>query len=113
MPRENSFSDSEGRSLTPDLSEDEGVAAVSPTYSHTPETPFVNGRSDIPSVIISPAVKSPTMGASLHSRTTQRQGSHIDRFRASVRKVMALRRSTNFLTDRGAGAEPGIGECLL
>ncbi|KAF5346159.1 hypothetical protein D9758_009966 [Tetrapyrgos nigripes] len=40
MPRENSFSDSDGRSLTPDLDEGElGVAASSPTYDNRFELP--------------------------------------------------------------------------
>ncbi|KAL0952003.1 hypothetical protein HGRIS_008654 [Hohenbuehelia grisea] len=108
MPRENSFSDSEGRSLTPDLSDDEGNVPLptSPTYSTAPRatSPVRSHRSQARS-------HAPTHRS--HAAPTHAPA-HItpkDRFRASVRKIMAMHRSTTLLS-RGPGyelgAEPGI-----
>ncbi|KAJ6608685.1 hypothetical protein B0H10DRAFT_2067021 [Mycena sp. CBHHK59/15] len=102
MPRENSFSDSDGRSLTPDM-EDEPVrptpaSPTSPTSAHSHHSR-------------SPAVKhtATTRATGITSRPTA--GTTMDpkaKFRHTVRKVMAMHRGTNVLTGRGAGAEPGV-----
>ncbi|KAJ6468376.1 magnesium transporter [Mycena sanguinolenta] len=91
MPRENSFSDSDGRSLTPDL--ELGPAPTSPVRSTAPMSPTkhtVNTR-------VSTSTRPPgTMVDPLH------------KFRHTVRKVIAMHRSTNVITGRGVGAEPGV-----
>ncbi|KIJ20331.1 hypothetical protein PAXINDRAFT_127039 [Paxillus involutus ATCC 200175] len=100
MPRENSFSDSEGRSLTPDLSDEESAAPehdIFPTVVRQPSpTPSSLPRaSKSPSEILRPPL--------VHS-----QGTPKDRFRASVKKVIQMQRTTTaLLRYGGAGAEPG------
>ncbi|KIJ66521.1 hypothetical protein HYDPIDRAFT_86366 [Hydnomerulius pinastri MD-312] len=101
MPRENSFSDSDGRSLTPDLSEEESVIPehdilpavvrqASPVSAPLPRTSF------------SPSEK--TRPPLPHSQSTPK-----DRFRASVRKVIQMHRTATTLSRYGgAGAEPGV-----
>ncbi|KAK1224442.1 hypothetical protein PQX77_012664 [Marasmius sp. AFHP31] len=113
MPRENSFSDSDGVSLTPDLSDAEdndAPAAVSPTYS---------GRQRIPSPVqLAAALERtqsnpgrPSQAGSSRVvpvspvRPTQRP---IDRFRSAARKVMAMHRSTSMMVSGGVGGEPGV-----
>ncbi|KAJ8084989.1 hypothetical protein PM082_003766 [Marasmius tenuissimus] len=113
MPRENSFSDSDGVSLTPDLSDAEdndAPAAVSPTYS---------GRQRIPSPVqlataLERTQSNPGRPSNAGSsrvvpvspvRPTQRP---IDRFRSAARKVMAMRRSTSMMITGGVGGEPGV-----
>ncbi|KAF9016191.1 hypothetical protein BDZ89DRAFT_1022900 [Hymenopellis radicata] len=111
MPRENSFSD-EGRSLTPDLSEEEdangGAPPISPTYStqfrpidtSTTEAACCSlRRRSIPSILASPAkaVRRPPIVLTPK-----------DRFRTAVRKVMHMRRTTHNLSRGVAGAEPGV-----
>ncbi|KAJ7599344.1 hypothetical protein C8J56DRAFT_916485 [Mycena floridula] len=93
MARENSFSDSDGRSLTPDLDEEEqGAVPRSPTY-----------RSPIqPRVAIAP--RSPIQRNGTQRATMLPK----DRFRSVVRKVMALHRTSSVLASRGVGAEPGL-----
>ncbi|KAJ7841367.1 magnesium transporter [Mycena olivaceomarginata] len=92
MPRENSFSDSDGRSLTPDL-EDEGPPPQSPTYPTSP-TRSVHSRL------------APTSPA--------KHSTPLHRFRHTVRKVIAMHRSTNVITGRGVGAEPGVDpHCVI
>lgn len=130
MPRENSFTDSEGRSLTPDMDEEgqrdsmEGVAAVSPTYnSPTQYTPHVhmNSLAEPPRSGRTIPVTSPTGKQSIRSKmtnrtnaTTQRPSAWsgmtpIQKFRAAARRIMALHRSTTLLTGGGRiGAEPGV-----
>jgi hypothetical protein len=85
MPRENSFSDEDGRSLTPDLELPEGNAPpTSPVVAVEPTGPPVR----------------PTFA---HTTTP------IDRFRATVHKVIRLHRTSTVLADRGGiGAEPGV-----
>ncbi|KAI6120937.1 hypothetical protein EDD16DRAFT_809478 [Pisolithus croceorrhizus] len=78
MPRENSFTDSPGRSLTPDLvkAEDEPI-------------PEQRGR--------------------LRSGTLTTIITPIDRFRACVKKVIHLQRTSTLFNRYGtAGAEPGV-----
>ncbi|KAJ6577447.1 magnesium transporter [Mycena capillaripes] len=103
MPRENSFSDSDGRSLTPDL-EDEAagpppaspVYATSPTSRRAPVSPTKH------------TVTTRTTAATTHP-TTGVPMEPIHRFRHTVRKVIAMHRSTNVITGaRGVGAEPGV-----
>ncbi|KAJ7352375.1 magnesium transporter [Mycena albidolilacea] len=101
MPRENSFSDSEGRSLTPDL-EDEAFPPQSPTYPTSP-TRSVHSRI----APTSPAKHT----ANTRPSTSSRPAGGVDplhRFRHTVRKVIAMHRSTNVITGRGVGAEPGV-----
>ncbi|KAJ6489812.1 hypothetical protein C8R45DRAFT_991866 [Mycena sanguinolenta] len=99
MPRENSFSDSDGRSLTPDLEEE-----VNPSPPASP-----NDATSIP-------YNATTLHAT-HTRTSSRSRpagiqppvlSPKERFRSAVRKVIALHRGMNVLARRGAGAEPGV-----
>lgn len=117
MPRENSLDESETRSLTPDLDEQEtpNVEPGSPTYSRAPEPhghPLDLAR-----------VKSAQSKKSLHSRLSRAHPSaathptrasgwpHLppkDRFRAAVRKVMSLHRGATLLGAGMVGAEPGI-----
>lgn len=62
MVRENSFSDSDGRSLTPDLSEeDHDFIGTSPITTNDPSS-FVQGSSQQPKVIPSMSVRPPTPG---------------------------------------------------
>lgn len=102
MPRENSFSDSEGRSLTPDLDEvDESnfipipvpvVATSSPSHTRSP-CPDRNAPC-------SPSSRKNTRITILSPK---------DRFRATVRKVIHLHRTSTILSRYGgAGAEPGV-----
>ncbi|KAF9225244.1 hypothetical protein BS17DRAFT_778349 [Gyrodon lividus] len=105
MPRENSFSDSEGRSLTPDLSEEEYVEpehAIFPVVVQQPSTiPSALPQASIASQ--SPLVRSRSPVVHTQSRTPK------DRFRASVKKVIQMQRTaTTLLQYGGAGAEPGV-----
>ncbi|KAF9564956.1 magnesium transporter [Agrocybe pediades] len=134
MPRENSLSDSEGRSLTPEPEEDGfALSPASADYSHVPAPP------PAPSTPKSPAFRLPTSPVhqgdnltrvktkesrrSLHSKHNKpginsplleptpewATLAPIDRFRAAVRKVMAMHRGTSMLGNIGGiGAEPGI-----
>ncbi|PFH49792.1 hypothetical protein AMATHDRAFT_48399 [Amanita thiersii Skay4041] len=136
MPRENSFTDSEGRSLTPDLSEREdeeepihehsrpsaqSPALVSPTYSV--QSPIANGAVRSPGTglngltalhILSPSKKSlqktsPVYRSPGPFTTAWSRLGPKDKFRAAARRVMAMQRSTTLLTTGGrAGAEPGV-----
>ncbi|KAJ7880974.1 hypothetical protein B0H14DRAFT_2705638 [Mycena olivaceomarginata] len=87
MPRENSFSDSDGSRppipTSPTRSVHSRLAPTSPA-KHT-----VNARPS----------------------TSSRPAGGVDplhRFRHTVRKVIAMHRSTNVITGRGVGAEPGV-----
>jgi hypothetical protein len=101
MPRENSFSDGDsGRSLTPDL-EQEGyrVAPASPIAARGTSAPTSPTRAARPAVAV----------ASGAAAGPQRPGAAKDRFKATVRKVMAMHRTSSVLAGNfGAGAEPGI-----
>ncbi|KAF4573548.1 CorA metal ion transporter (MIT) family protein [Pleurotus pulmonarius] len=118
MPRENSFSDSEGRSLTPDLSDlsDHEDFVASPISLNIP-------GGGIPDVthIQSPIQRVASPARSHHTHRTARSQavssvahrvamSPKERFRKVVRKVIALHRSTStFSYSRfGVGDEPGI-----
>ncbi|KAJ7784832.1 magnesium transporter [Mycena maculata] len=101
MPRENSFSDSDGRSLTPDMEEASGPPPASPTYATSPPSPHGHHAPNSPikhTATTRPASR-PAAGATVEP---------IHRFRHTVRKVIAMRRGTNILTGHGVGAEPGV-----
>ncbi|KAF8207085.1 hypothetical protein K438DRAFT_1815654 [Mycena galopus ATCC 62051] len=96
MPRENSFSDSDGRSLTPDL--EDGPPPQSPT------SPTRSARSAV-------AAMSPTKHTANTRVSTSTRPPGVDplhKFRHTVRKVIAMHRSTNVISGRGVGAEPGV-----
>ncbi|KAJ7485855.1 magnesium transporter [Mycena latifolia] len=96
MPRENNFSDSDGRSLTPDL-EDE--VDPFPPASPPQNLPDLHTTRTRESVWSTAAKARPPAHHTLHPK---------DHFRLVVRKVMALHRGTTVMARRGAGAEPGI-----
>ncbi|KAJ7671546.1 magnesium transporter [Mycena polygramma] len=107
MPRENSFSDSDGRSLTPDM-EDEltGPPPASPTYATAPRSPAsVHSRRGPASPTKHTVNTRPTPATTAHHPPTMEP---LHRFRHTVRKVMAMHRSTNVITGRSVGAEPGV-----
>ncbi|KIL00070.1 hypothetical protein PAXRUDRAFT_30110 [Paxillus rubicundulus Ve08.2h10] len=103
MPRENSFSDSEGRSLTPDLSDEESAAS-----EHDVLPAVVRQPSPTPSASQAPqASKSPSERP--RPSLVHPQGTPKDRFRASVKKVIQMQRTAITLSRYGgAGAEPGV-----
>ncbi|KAH7922677.1 hypothetical protein BV22DRAFT_1197242 [Leucogyrophana mollusca] len=117
MPRENSFSDSEGRSLTPDLDEDEFLRPVSPGEA----APAVVREPDEASVrAVSPRPQSeplpPTTTSSEKPRISQSRSqptrptmySPKERFRSSVKKVIQMHRTSIALSRTRVGAEPGV-----
>ncbi|KAJ2970664.1 hypothetical protein NUW54_g12680 [Trametes sanguinea] len=117
MPRENSFSDSEGRSLTPDPEDDLG----SPLYDEPIDgLPSVRPPIDNADIQSSPALipqarqskdrppTSPVAAAPANSAQRPTFMTPTERFRSTVRKVMAMRRTSSLMTRRGIGAEPGV-----
>jgi len=135
MPRENSFTDSEGRSLTPDL-EDEPDAKehdAPPRRSNVSQRPAAlayhasmkpggsqrHNRPGSPAVAsIVTSLKSPQDS---HSRLPPHHTRHglfddhhtthsnsKDRFRAAVRKVIQMHRTSTILRRGYIGAEPGV-----
>jgi len=103
MPRENSFSDSEGRSLTPDLEDElEDHRPKSPILPiHRPSSPVVSHRTK--------SVKSHRpMPSEPPQVDAQPAMAPIDRFRTSVRKVMHMTKTSSYLMGKGPGAEPGV-----
>ncbi|KDR85830.1 hypothetical protein GALMADRAFT_51400 [Galerina marginata CBS 339.88] len=120
MPRENSLSDSEGRSLTPDP-EDEVIVPASPTYSQQPRELPAHHHVDL-GRITSRASKAQSK-KSLHSKVARANPQSplaqpstwatlppADRFRSAVRKVMSMRRGLTTLGNMvgRVGAEPGV-----
>lgn len=125
MARENSFSDSDGRSLTPDLDEeiDSPVQASPPMLLPARTDPMPTYQVQRPTLeAIEDVISAP---ASIHEHMTQTRslkspirasGEHhlrpqiapIEKFRASVRKVIALRRGSSAMTRTRVGAEPGV-----
>ncbi|TFK60816.1 hypothetical protein BDN72DRAFT_828680 [Pluteus cervinus] len=111
MPRENSLSDSDGRSLTPDL-EDEMAAAATAAPS-SPQYPAA--QSPTPAAV--PNLTSASK-RSLHSRPTRTSAVNgstssvhpKERFRLAAKKVIALHRGlgSTRMTGNQAGAEPGV-----
>ncbi|KAG6911291.1 hypothetical protein DXG01_002130 [Tephrocybe rancida] len=124
MPRENSLDDSEGRSLTPDMDDfDEGpVSPISPSsIAHSPTYPIPHIVQPTPRLTTSPRPpsrrsilsrvksQSPNVSKAPNWPGNARVQTPIERFRAAVRKVMALHRGTSYLTGMGRiGAEPGV-----
>ncbi|XP_006453892.1 hypothetical protein AGABI2DRAFT_189237 [Agaricus bisporus var. bisporus H97] len=127
MPRENSLSDSEGRSLTPDLEEEQqelemayglvsqpkhpettlSSAFSQPTAVNPPENGGTTSQASSPTRKPSHAMTRPTV-SDLWPRRSAR-----DRFRAAVQKVIAMHRGTTFMShnrnnERRIGAEPGV-----
>jgi hypothetical protein len=128
MPRENSFSDSEGRSLTPDLEEEQELEMAYGLQSRPkhPQTTF-SSSSPPPTTIKSPvnggatsrtsaSVKRgsfPATGPRLSHPPVWPNNSPRDKFRAAVRKIIAMHRGTTFMSHSGkneprVGAEPGV-----
>ncbi|KAF8964374.1 hypothetical protein BDZ97DRAFT_1816203 [Flammula alnicola] len=115
MPRENSLTDSEGRSLTPDYDEDDAVMSpASANYSRGPNV-------DTPQHLDLERVKTGQSKRSLHSKLSKSHPSATlpkpspwaplgpkERFRTAVHKVVSMHRGTTLLGARGVGAEPGI-----
>ena len=105
MPRENSFTDSERRSLTPELERDV-LSPLSPAHQQ-PFDPYKIRTASRKSQI-SNALQSPVRTVTWQNLTPK------EKFRASVNKVIALQRglSLSVLTvnDSGmyVGAEPGV-----
>ena len=146
MPRENRFSDSDGRSLTPDLEDELGFSPTSPTSDNflgghhittEPEATHHDGRPSLDNAFSAPATlgqppvsprsmksskKSFARSRSPNSRRPAPGGGAVseptpvrttfmtpgDRFRASVKKVMAMRKTSSIIARRGVGAEPGV-----
>ncbi|KII94236.1 hypothetical protein PLICRDRAFT_101518 [Plicaturopsis crispa FD-325 SS-3] len=103
MPRENSFSDG-SRSITPDLDDNVPVQGEVAAPALTPLQPVATTASD-PGGLTSPT--------SIRSRIPRRPpafSTPVERFRASVKKVIQLHRTSTHLTSLtgGIGAEPGI-----
>jgi hypothetical protein len=108
MTRENSFSDEDGRSLTPDLEDDRqgALPPASPTYGSAPPLPEpINVASPITSPLASASKRS------LHKPYSPMVKSAMtpkERFRSVAKKIMAMHRSTMVISNRGVGAEPGV-----
>jgi hypothetical protein len=101
MPRENSLSDFEGESLTSD--EEVGVAEA-PARGRSPQ-PRASTNVDQPEKTIK------SVGS--RKSSASRRAAKIppgDRFRATIRKVIALNRTTAIIRRGlgGLGAEPGV-----
>lgn len=107
MPRENSFSDTSGRSLTPDLPEGNDAYA-----------PQVTPGTELPGVAVEPTLRpsttsAPTVPGTRPPTRPSMSGAASDplaRFRSTVHKVIRLHRATTILSAyRGeVGAEPGV-----
>lgn len=108
MPRENSFTDSEARSLTPDL-EDEFAPVPRSASPAQVESCHESSKDDVPK--FSPRKPSSTNPPSpqLRHAIVPHSQSPKDRFRATVRKIISMHRTSTVLLRYGvAGAEPGI-----
>lgn len=102
MPRENSFSDSEGRSLTPDMEDElDNLSPRSPVLPlHRQMSPVTSHKTKSIRSRISHLPARPT--------DIQITLPPIERFRRSVRKVMHINRTSSCFTGKGPGAEPGV-----
>ncbi|KAG2105785.1 uncharacterized protein F5147DRAFT_237286 [Suillus discolor] len=115
LPRENSFTDSVGCCLTPDL-EDEFVPSPSPpprsaSPAHIESSLPSNGPSQEPVPQSWRRASSSKIPASLRAKRAPALYFQTpkDHFRACVRKVISIHRKTTILLGFGlAGAEPGI-----
>ncbi|EAU92445.2 hypothetical protein CC1G_00664 [Coprinopsis cinerea okayama7 len=122
--RENSISDSEGRSLTPDL-EDEGIHSMSPTFGASPTFSTNGNHHDHSHGHLHSLGQALSSRKSIHSHKSRSQSHKItsarsptspwqnlapkDKFKAAVRKVMAMRRGMTLLgAGKAIGGEPGI-----
>ncbi|ESK93464.1 putative magnesium -like protein [Moniliophthora roreri MCA 2997] len=132
MPRENSFSDSEGRSLTPDLSDEEdredvdAPSPISPTYTSNPnripspvEPDRVFGTRQPENSTTAPHKNGNGLTDVLKAASRSKHSLHSnpgvispherpllhprERFRSAVRKVMAMHRSATMLHMRIGG----------
>ncbi|KAH8835233.1 magnesium transporter [Flagelloscypha sp. PMI_526] len=112
MPRENSFSDEDGRSLTPDLED----IAHSPTYNTFPTVlpPQPSSGHANPGISSKQSVRSAKSHLRARVVSHPQHPNHSpmtpkERFRRAVRKVMAIHRTSSTFATRGmAGAEPGL-----
>lgn len=103
MPRENSFSDSEGRSLTPDP-EDE----PRDPRPRSPIVPIHRAKSPVRSHKTK-SIKSVRPSFAKEGRVeVQSALSPIERFRMSVRKIMHINKTSSCFLGKGPGAEPGV-----
>ncbi|KAG1742775.1 uncharacterized protein EDB91DRAFT_297885 [Suillus paluster] len=111
MPRENSFTDSVGRSLTPDLEDEFAPSLPSPRCASPVQVELSlpsNGSSREPVTQSRQRAFSSITPASLQSKRPAIL-TPKDRFRACVRKVISMHRTSTIFTRFGlAGAEPGI-----
>ncbi|KAG2022560.1 manganese resistance protein MNR2, variant 2 [Coprinopsis cinerea AmutBmut pab1-1] len=122
--RENSISDSEGRSLTPDL-EDEGIHSMLPTFGASPTFSTNGNHHDHSHGHLHSLGQALSSRKSIHSHKSRSQSHKItsarsptspwqnlapkDKFKAAVRKVMAMRRGMTLLgAGKAIGGEPGI-----
>ena len=118
MPRANSFSDSEGRSLTPELQIEVDVENAPFVHSPTPlaysprapshRQPFSLLRTTSKKTLNSIAPQSPTVRTVKWENLTPK-----DRFRAVVNRVIVMHRGLSMLTVADGsrmrvGAEPGV-----
>ena len=116
MPRENSFSDSDGRSLTPDLEEElrrERNNGLLVSTSGQPPAPIPAPTSPVKSPKSYTHNINPLSPTRTHRSSTAphlwRNLPPKERFRALVRTVMFVNRNPSVLpTAGGIGAEPGI-----
>ncbi|EMD32609.1 hypothetical protein CERSUDRAFT_118647 [Gelatoporia subvermispora B] len=120
MPRENSFSDSDGRSLTPDLDEameaEAEARAAQPATTSSSTAALRDGRPSLDKIIATSSAPASLNRPSQDVRTTQTPTTAqravfptpTERFRHAVRKVMAMRRTSSMMMKPGIGAEPGI-----
>ena len=120
MHRENSFTDSEGRSLTPDLEDsyefprdDDAPISPSPSQTPLPTSPHVV----VPRPNSSP--RFPTSDSNHYNRSklakptpsrTRSSNTPKDRFRTAVHKIMIMHRSATLFAGKRTevGAEPGV-----
>ncbi|KIO07082.1 hypothetical protein M404DRAFT_137500 [Pisolithus tinctorius Marx 270] len=87
MPRENSFSDADGRSLTPDLDKEAENDERNRNLTTTAPSQRIRSGTTTTTTFLTPK----------------------DRFRACVKKVIHLHRTSTFFARYGsAGAEPGV-----
>ncbi|KAA1477253.1 hypothetical protein DENSPDRAFT_884939 [Dentipellis sp. KUC8613] len=129
MPRENSFSDSDGRSLTPDLEDEDDrerqeemdLPAPSPLAARPPQllvndfsTPPVASTHAHGAAALSPrspsiaSARSPRSPRAARNPSVRANATPKDRFKASVRKVIAMHRTSTMMSRGNVGAEPGI-----
>lgn len=111
MPRENSFSDSDGRSLTPDLEDELATHPVIATFTSSPaQGPVASVTSNPPSQDVR-TVRTQSPVQQPQSHTPQQPQSTMtpgDKFRSSVRKIIAMRRGSLAMSRGRVGAEPGV-----